>query len=143
MPTVAQVLDVKGSAVATTEPEATVFEAAAKLAADDIGCLVVTRGRQVVGIFSERDIARGTHKLGEGICRATVADLMTPRVMVVDRRKTIEECMSLMTAKHVRHLPVLVGDELVGVISIGDVVKSVMTDQEATIGQLERYIQGS
>ena len=142
MHTVAQILQAKGSEVWSAAPETPVFDALQQMADKGAGALLVTRGERLAGIFSERDFAHGACKLGDSVCRATVADLMTPRVCVVDPGKTVEDCMALMTGKHVRHLPVLDGDKLVGVISIGDVVKSMMSVQEAMIGQLERYIMG-
>ena len=124
----------------TISPDSTVYEALQLLAEKDIGALIVTEGDQVVGIFSERDYARKVI-LDERCSRdTTVREIMSTRVLHVTPEHTMDECMALMTVKHVRHLPVVEYGRLVGVVSIGDAVKSIMSDQQLLIDQLENYI---
>jgi CBS domain-containing protein len=141
MYTVKQLLDRKASPGAVTiAPEASVFEALELMAEKDIGAVVVVRDGRVVGIMSERDYARKVilhHKASRDI---SVDEIMTDRVFYVSPCHTIDECMALMTDKRIRHLPVLDGDRLCGVLSIGDLVKATISEQDFTIRQLERYI---
>jgi CBS domain-containing protein len=140
MTTVGQLLRVKGSEVVTIAPDATVLEGLELMARHDIGALVVVDGKKVAGIMSERDYARKVilhHKSSRDI---PVGDIMTEEVFSVSPDETIDECMAIMTDKRVRHLPVLDGRDLVGVLSIGDLVKATIADQEFTIRQLEGYI---
>ncbi len=140
--TVRQVLQGKGSVIWSIGPEATVFEALILMAEKDIGAVVVTDGDKLVGILSERDYARRVILKGRSSKETKVSELMTPEVFYVRPDQTIEECMALMTNKHIRHLPVLENDKLVGMITIGDVVKAVIADQEVMIQSLENYIWG-
>jgi CBS domain-containing protein len=142
MYTVRQLLKVKGGAVWSIAPEATVYEALQLMADKNIGALVVVKDRKVVGIFSERDYARKVILHGKSSKTVTVGELMTKEVLYVSPDDTIENCMALMTAKRARHLPVLENSHLVGVVSIGDVVKEIISDREFTIQQLEKYITG-
>ncbi|MDE3091787.1 MAG: CBS domain-containing protein [Chloroflexota bacterium] len=143
MTTVAQVLQEKGCAVWSIAPDATVYAALESMAEKDIGALLVVAGDELVGIISERDYARKVVLKGRLSKDTCVRGIMSEKVVCVYPEQTIEDCMALMTAKRVRHLPVLADDKLVGVISIGDVVKAVIADQEFLIEELEKYITGS
>jgi len=140
---VARLLETKGSNVWTIAPDALVYDALQSMAEKEVGALIVTEGRRVVGIFSERDYARRVILAGRSSRTSPVREMMTTRVLFVSPDETVDDCMGLMTEKHVRHLPVMEGDRLVGVISIGDVVKAIMSDQRFTIEELEKYISGS
>jgi len=126
----------------TIEPEATVYQALELMADKDIGALLVVKGDQLVGIFSERDFARTAFRTGKDCHVMLVSDLMTTTVIAIKPEFTLEDCMALMTREHIRHLPVLKGDRLVGVVSIGDIVKAVIDSQQYTITHLENYILG-
>ena len=139
---VMQILQTKGNAVWTIEPQKTVYEALKLMADKDIGALVVVNAGKVVGIFSERDYARKVILEGRSSKETPVSEIMTERVVGVDLDTTVDVCMQLMTEGHFRHLPVMDGDRLIGVISIGDVVKSIITEQGHLIEQLENYILG-
>jgi CBS domain-containing protein len=140
MSTVRQLLQAKGRDVVTIEPDATVLEALERMAQHDVGALVVTEGRRVVGMMSERDYARKVILHHRASREIPVSDIMTDRVYYVAPSQTVDECLALMTDKRIRHLPVLDDGTLVGVISIGDLVKSIISDQAFTIRQLEGYI---
>jgi CBS domain-containing protein len=142
MYTVRQILQYKGQQVWSISPSASVFEALQLMAARDIGALVVVEADRLVGIFSERDYARKVILHGKTSRETRVGEVMTARVTVVRPEQTTEECMALMTEKHIRHLPVMEGERLIGLISIGDVVKAVISNQEFIINQLENYISG-
>lgn len=142
MTTVQQLLQNKGSQVWTIGPEASIYEALELMAEKNIGALVVVDGDNLVGIMSERDYARKVALVGRTAQTTTVRDIMTDQVYYVRPEQTIDECMGLMTGKRIRHLPVLDDDKLAGVISIGDVVKAVISKQEFLIEQLENYIVG-
>lgn len=142
MYTVRQLLDVKGNQVWTISPQTIVFEALQLMANKNVGALLVVQNGKLVGIFSERDYARKVVLQGRSSKTSTVGELMTREVLYISPDQTIEDCMALMTAKRTRHLPVLEEDKLVGVISIGDVVKEIISDREVTIRELERYITG-
>ncbi len=140
--TVRQILQSKGGRIWSVGPHATVFEALMLMAEKDIGAVVVVEGGKLVGILSERDYARKVVLKGRSSKDTEVAELMTPDVFYVHPDQTIEECMALMTKRHIRHLPVLDGEDLVGIITIGDAVKAVIADQEVMISSLENYIRG-
>jgi CBS domain-containing protein len=142
MYTVRQILQSKGQQVWTISPSASVFEALQLMAARDIGALVVVEADRLVGIFSERDYARKVILHGKTSRETQVREVMTSRVAYVRPEQTTEECMALMTEKHIRHLPAMEGDRLIGLISIGDVVKAVISNQAFVINQLENYISG-
>ena len=142
MTTVAQLLHDKGRAVWTVAPEATVYAALSLMAEKNVGALVVVEDARVVGILSERDYARKVILKGKFSKDTLVREIMTDKVYFLRPEQTIEECMALITAEHIRHLPVLVDDQLVGVISIGDVVRVVISEKEFLIKQLEHYITG-
>ena len=126
----------------TIAPNITVFDALNIMAEKNVGALVVTEGEKVIGIFSERDYARKVILKGKSSKELTVADIMTTNVLFVTPDNTVEECMALMTEKHVRHLPVLENNTLIGLVSIGDVVKQIISDKNFRIKELERYISG-
>lgn len=142
MDNVRQLLRTKGSNVFTISPDATVYEALELMAEKDIGALVVTNNGEVVGIFSERDYARKVILKGKSSMNTSVGELMVDQVYYVSPDNTIEDCMSIMTEKHVRHLPVLKDNELIGLVSIGDVVNQVIKHQKFKIRELEKYITG-
>ncbi len=132
--TVKQILSEKGHGVWSTAPDTSVFDALKFMSEKSVGALVVVDDQTVVGVFSERDYARKVILKGKSSKKLPVS---------VKPENTTEECMALMTEKHIRHLPVVVENELVGVISIGDVVKAIISQQEFVIAQLENYITGT
>ena len=139
---VKDLLQGKGDQVWAISPQATVYEALELMANKNIGALVVTENGKLVGILTERDYARKVVLLGRSSKSTTVAELMSTDVVCVTRDDTIEHCMGLMTEKRTRHLPVLEDGRLLGLISIGDIVKAIISDRELTIRELERYITG-
>ena len=142
MTSVKQLLNIKGSHVWTIEPDATVYEALTIMAKENVGALVVVEGRRVVGIFSERDYARKVILAERSSKETRIREVMTSRVLCVGLEQTTQECMALMTQQRGRHLPVLEDGRLVGLISIGDVVKSIISEQAFMIERLEDYIMG-
>ena len=138
--TAQQVLARKSQRLLSIAPDATVFDALTLMARHDIGSLVVLDGERLTGIFSERDYARQVVLLGKSSKETRVRDIMTHKVLCVRPDQTVNECMALMTEKRVRHLPVLDHKKVIGVISIGDVVKEVISGQQQMIEQLEQYI---
>ncbi len=143
MATVRDVLDHKGRNVFAVGPDAPVFRALELMSEKHIGALMVLDDeRRLVGIVSERDYARKVALLGKSSRETPVRDIMTTKLFCVGPGQDIDECMALMTDKSVRHLPVLDGERLDGVISIGDVVKSMLSQQEFIIEQLEHFIAG-
>lgn len=142
MKTVAQVLEGKSRTVLSAGPDDTVYAALGLMAEHDVGALVVLDGGRLVGIFSERDYARKIILMGKASRDTRVREIMTGRVHVVGLANTVDDCMGLMTDLRVRHLPVLDGGQVVGVVSIGDVVKETIADQRFQIEQLESYISG-
>jgi CBS domain-containing protein len=140
MKTVTQLLQGKGREIHSIGPDARVLDALKLMAEKDVGALVVKEGARLVGIISERDYARKVILHGKSSQDIAVREIMTGKVITVRPGHTVEECMALMTDKRIRHLPVTEGDQLVGVLSIGDLVKAVIAEQEATIKQLESYI---
>lgn len=142
MKIVEQLLSVKSSDIWSIDPDALVFDAITLMAEKGIGALLVIKDQRVVGILSERDYARKVLLKGRSSRQTPVRDIMTADVIFASPEQTVEECMGLMTNKRIRHLPVMADDRLVGVISIGDLVKAVIADQQETIEQLESYIRG-
>lgn len=139
---VGQLLRKKGHAVWSVSPDATILEALQLMADKNVGALVVTQSDQVVGIFSERDYARCVVLKGRTTEDTRVREVMTEEVVFIHPEQGLEECMALMTEKHIRHLPVVDEGRLKGLISIGDVVKEIISEQEFTIHNLENYITG-
>ena len=143
MKTVSQILHAKGVAeVHAIAPDETVLEAIRRMAEKGIGALVVTEGDQIVGMVTERDYARKVILMGRNSDQTAVRDIMTPAVIYVRPQQTNEDCMALMAGNRVRHLPVLDEGRMVGLISMGDLVKDIISDQQFTIEQLEHYISG-
>ena len=140
MKTLRRVLDAKGHDVYSTAPDATVFDALREMAERDVGALIVMEGEKVVGVFSERDYARKIILLGRSSRETPVRDIMTSRVVFARPDLELDECLALMTDKRIRHLPVMQGEELVGVVSIGDLVKGIIDHQRFVIEQLEGYV---
>ena len=140
--TVKDLLETKSKEVWTIGPGDLVYDAIVKMATKQIGALVVTEGNKVAGIITERDYARKVILQNKSSKSTTVRSIMTERVIYVRPDQIIEECMALMTEKHIRHLPVLDEEKLVGIISIGDVVKVVISEKEFLIDQLTKYISG-
>jgi len=132
----------KGHEVFSIAPEASVYEALRVLAEKNIGALLVIESGKLVGIFSERDYARKVVLKGKFSRETAVKEVMTEKVLAVEAGENIENCMELMTSRHIRHLPVLKDNSVAGVISIGDIVKAIISEQQSTIGDLERYIVG-
>ena len=140
MTTLKMLLKGKGHDVWSVHPDDTVLDAIKVLAEKDIGALIVIEDDKPVGIFTERDYARNVYLKGRSSLDTAVRDIMVAPVICARPDQTIEECMAVMTAKHFRHLPVVDGDELVGMVSIGDLVKNVISEKQFTIEQLEHYI---
>jgi CBS domain-containing protein len=143
MLTVRELVAKKGSQVWSVSPDATVYDALQLMAERNVGAVLVRSGDRLVGVVSERDYARQVILKGKASRDTPVREIMTTRVVCVSPERTIEECMALMTDKHIRHLPVLNGEALLGVLSIGDVVKAVISEKEFLIEQLESYIASS
>jgi CBS domain-containing protein len=140
MQTVNQLLQRKGHEIETIESTASVYEALKLMADKEIGSLIVTQDNKTVGLFSERDYARNVILKGRASKETQVKEIMSSQVVVVNPEQTAEECMAIMTEKRVRHLPVMKDDELVGIISIGDLVKAIIEEQQFVIEQLVSYI---
>ena len=140
MKTVKEILEAKPQKVLSISPQATVLDALKVMADYEIGALVVLEGERLAGIFSERDYARKVILHGKASKDTAVHEIMTHKVVCVRPDQSVEECMALMTDKRIRHLPVLQDKKVIGVISIGDVVKEVISEQRLMIEQLEHYI---
>lgn len=135
-------LATKGNDVWSVAPETSVYDAIALMAEKEIGALLVMDNGAVLGIVSERDYARKVILKGRSSRDTHISEIMTTRVSYVGQDQSIEEGMAMMTDRHIRHLPVLDGDKLVGMISIGDLVKAIIAEQQFIIDQLEHYISG-
>lgn len=143
MVTVAEILKAKSSTeVFAVTPMTTVYEALRLMAEKGIGALLIKDGQAIVGIFTERDYARKIALMGRSSIDTPLHEVMTHAVLFVQPHETSEACMQLMTSKRLRHLPVMDGEQLVGLISIGDLVKEIISAQQFTIAQLEHYIHG-
>ena len=140
MTTVRHLLDGKGRALFSIEPEDPVLEAIRMMADRHVGALLVMRGTELAGILSERDYARKVVLLGRSSAETPVWQIMTSPVITVSPDNSVQDCMRLMTERRIRHLPVVDGGRVVGMISIGDLVKAVIEEQQQTIAQLETYI---
>jgi CBS domain-containing protein len=137
-----ELLDTKGHEVSVIGPDDSVYEALRMMAEKEIGALVVLDAGKPVGLISERDYARNVVLKGRMSKDTPVREIMTSRVVCARPDQTVEECMALITDKRIRHLPVMNGDSLVGIISIGDLVKAIIAEQQFVIAQLEHYISG-
>jgi len=142
MAKVKEILDLKGRNVWAIEPEASVYDAMRRMADKGVGALLVVEGEQLRGIVSERDYARKVILQGRSSRTTQVSEIMTTRVAYAELDQHIEECMAIMTEKRIRHLPVIDAGRVIGVISIGDLVKSIIAEQKFIIEQLVRYING-
>lgn len=144
MKTVAELLKTKPArSIVKVRPDQSVLEAIKVLAAEDIGAAVVMNGDRMVGIFSERDYTRKIVLKGRASETTRVEEVMTPKVITVTHRTNLRECMSIMTESTIRHLPVVDGERVVGMVSIRDIVGDIIADQDFTIEQLEHYISGN
>jgi len=142
MKTVKQILDAKGYQVWSITPDKFVFDALKLMGEENIGALAVVEAERLVGIISERDYARKVILQGRTSRDTRVAEIMTAAVVATRLDQNVEECMATMTARRIRHLPVVENDQLIGMISIGDLVKSIIDEQQFMIEQLENYISG-
>ena len=132
----------KGKDIWSIEPRETAFKALETMAQRNVGALLVIDKGKLVGIFSERDYARKVILKGKSSKETTVGELMTPNVFYASPENTLQETMALMTAKHIRHMPVLKDDRLIGMVTLGDVVKQIISEQKFTIKELAKYISG-
>ena len=140
MKTIKDILKTKGTTIWSISPDASVFDALTLMAEKNAGAVIVMEAGKLVGILSERDYARKVIIKGKTSKKTKVREIMTEKVLYVSSSQKVEDCMALMTEKRIRHLPVLENETLIGVISIGDVVKAVISDQKNVIDQLEKYI---
>ena len=143
MVTIRRLLAQKGGNICSIHPDATVFDAVATMAENDIGSLIVMDGEALIGIITERHYARNVVLKGKTSPATTVQEIMERHVITVGPEQSIEECMALMTDRRVRHLPVIEDKKIIGIVSIGDLVKSIIDGQKFVIDQLEHYISGS
>ena len=142
MRNVSQIIDRKGSQVVSVTRQSPVLEAIRVMAEHHIGAVLVMEGPQLIGIASERDYARKVILQGRSSHDTPVATIMSSPVVCVGPHDSVAECMSIMTEKHIRHLPVIDGERVVGVVSIGDLVKEMLEEQKAEISLLQQYIAG-
>ena len=143
MKTIGQILKGKSKALVTVKPDDTVYDALLKMSEHDVGAVPVLDGNRLVGIFSERDYARKVALQQKSSRDTRVRDIMTDKVFYVTAGQTVDECMAIMTQKRFRHLPVLDQDQqLIGIVSIGDMVYATISEQQFIIEQLEHYITG-
>ena len=142
MKTVRELVEGKEQRLLSVAPDDSVYAALKKMAQHDIGALVVVSGDKLVGVFSERDYARRVILEGKSSRDTQVSEIMTRQVICVSPERTADQCMAVMTQKRVRHLPVIENTKVVAVISIGDVVREMISNQQHTIEQLEQYIMG-
>ena len=141
MAVVAQLLKHKRDAIYSVEPEAPVLEAIRLMAEHGVGALLVMKGQQLVGVVSERDYARKVILKGRSSNETQVREIMSAPVITVRPDQSVRECMQIVTDKRIRHLPVVTGERVVGVLSIGDLVRAVLEEQQKTIEELEHYIR--
>lgn len=139
---VKQILADKGGEIWSIAPDATVYEAIRRLAEKEIGALLVLDQDELVGVITERDYARNIILKDKSSRNTLVHEIMTTNVIIIGPDEDIGECMSLMTEKRIRHIPVIDADKLIGVLSMGDLVRAVIAEQQSTIVDLERYISG-
>ncbi|MEQ9609937.1 MAG: CBS domain-containing protein [Kiloniellaceae bacterium] len=143
MTTIQQVLDSKGHDVLTVQPDDTVFHALELMAGKNVGAVIVMEKGAPIGIFTERDYARNVILKGRSSANTPVRDIMSADVIFVKPSQTVDECMAIMTDKRFRHMPVLDDGKLAGIVSIGDLVKTIIDQQKFTIEQLQGYIGGN
>jgi CBS domain-containing protein len=143
METVYQLLAQKGHDVLSSGPDDSVFDAIKKMADNDVGSLVVIEGEKLVGIITERHYARNVFLKGKSSPETTVREIMSTPVVCARPEQSVKECMAIMTDKAIRHLPVLEKNQLIGIISIGDLVKNMLSNQKFVIEQLKHYITAS
>lgn len=143
MKTVKQLLEIKGNEVASISPDKSIFEAMQLMKSKNIGALLVLdAGKKLIGIVTERDYARKMHLQNKTAKELPVTEIMTRHVAYVHLEQTNEDCMALMTERRMRHLPVVENDKVMGIVSIGDLVKDIISEQDFIIHQLENYIHG-
>lgn len=142
MRTALEILQSKGHSVVSVSPADTVLHALGVMAEHEIGAVLVLAGDKLVGILTERDYARRVVLMGRSSKDSAIGDVMTSHVVCVPPDRSVDECMALMTDKRVRHLPVVEHKQVIGVVSIGDLVKATIAEQEFTITQLQSYIAG-
>jgi CBS domain-containing protein len=142
MHNIGTLLEAKGREIWSIEPQETAFKALQTMAQKNVGALLVVDKGNLVGIFSERDYARKVILKGKSSKETTVGELMTQEVFYAGPEDTLQESMALMTAKHIRHMPVLKDEQLIGMVTLGDVVKQIISQQKFTIKELEKYISG-
>ena len=140
--TVSELLRLKGTIVWSISPGATVYEAVQMMADKNVGALLVTKESKLVGIISERDYTRKVVLKGKSSKQTLVSEILSGKVIHITPSQTLEECMRLMTDHHIRHLPVIEGDKLAGLVSIGDLVNWIISAQSTRIHQLQTYITG-
>ena len=142
MTNVGNILTSKGQEIWSIAPDKSIFDALEIMADKNVSGLLVLESGKLVGIFTERDYARKLILKGKSSKNTNVSDLMTRNILYVESKNTVEDCMKLMTAKRVRHLPVIDSGRLIGIVTIGDLVKQIISEQQTTIHQLENYISG-
>ncbi|MES0883966.1 CBS domain-containing protein [Roseibium sp. SCP14] len=142
MTIIKQILGTNRRRILSIAPDDSVYNAIKMMADNNVGSLVVMEGGKLVGIITERDYSRKVILKGKSSPKTMVKEIMSTHVICVHPDETVKECMAIMTDKRIRHLPVIVDDEVIGVVSIGDLVKSIISDQQFVIEQLEHYIAG-
>ncbi|NIV43165.1 MAG: CBS domain-containing protein [Candidatus Dadabacteria bacterium] len=143
MNTVSDILQEKGTGLCTISPNATVYEGLQIMAEKDVGAVLVTQNNKLLGIFTERDYARKVILQGKSSLNTAIKELMVKDVLIVKPADSIDQCMAVMTEKQIRHLPVMDGDELLGLVSMRDVVNHIISHKNFKIKELEKYITGS
>ena len=142
MSTVREILRTKGNTIWSVNTKSTVYDTIKLMSEKNIGAVLVLDGQKITGIFSERDFIRHSVKKTTRLEETPITEMMTSRILFISPSQTTDECMSLMTTKRIRHLPVIEEEKLVGLISIGDVVNKIIEDHKFSINQLERYVTG-
>jgi CBS domain-containing protein len=142
MKLVQHLLEAKGGAVISVDEDTSVYDAIALMAERSIGSLLVMQGEELKGIVTERDYARKVILKGRSSETTSVGEVMSTALITAKPEQTVDECMALMTDKRIRHLPVVAGNRVIGMISIGDLVQAIISDQQEAIEQLENYISG-
>jgi CBS domain-containing protein len=140
---VSHILEGKGKDIFTVAPDTTVYHALELMVEKNVSALLVMENEKLAGIFTERDYARKVVLKGKMSKETSIGEIMTSALITVTPESSIDDCMQLMTGKYIRHLPVVNGDKLVGIISIGDVVRQIIEEQKSIIGHMEQYITGS